>query len=500
MRGMRRRFAPDDGMTLVEVVIASAILFFIMTAILGLVGRTTLMSVQAKQMNAVNNAINSYVEWARVRPFAELDSLEATTFAAGEYTVSIVPHAEPTANQYLKDLWLGVTVTAPNGFMRVVNTMVIIHDRTQYMTQAEQSALTDPTIVILAASPPNGTPIWVDGSASYWKDGSGITRPVTLSARATATEGRTIEEVFFTANTDTTILQDVFGNTAEWLNPTWTNTPIFNVDLKQGGGTVFVEGERTVYAFVRDSAGVIRQSTRTWVVDNVAPEKPPWPVQLEDNGPGARLVFWPLVMDGTHPAYQYETSTRRQPLEPVAGWADWPLVGGYKGPATGYLLNTTPMSRYLANSRALSPRGLATAGGAGTYLVTRPLITGTYAVVRRGSTPKGWDVTATLAATPPSFESTGTTYQWYENDVLIGTTKAADSPTTAHTFIAPKVSVEGDPTAANFPARTYTVKVTTKPLGLPSNTANAPVTHTSNAVTTVAPAASGTFTFTGGTW
>lgn len=494
MRGMRRRFAPDDGMTLVEVVIASAILFFIMTAVLGLVGRSTLMSVQAKQMNAVNNAINSYVEWARVLPFAELDSLEATTVAAGEYTVSIVPQAELTENQYLKDLWLGVTVTAPNGFIRVVNTMVIIHDRTQYMTQAEQSAQTDPTIVILAASPPNGTPVWVDGSASYWKDASGVTRPVTLSARAMATEGRTVEEVFFTANTDTTILEDVFGNTAEWLEPTWTNSPVFSVDLKQADGTVFVEGERTVYAFVRDSAGVIRQATRTWVVDNLAPEKPPWPVQLDDRGTGARLIFWPMVMDGTHPAYRYVVSARKQPLEPVTSWTEWTVAVSYTGSATGVLLDGTPMSRYLSLGRALSPRGLTTANGPTAYLVTRPLLSGTYAVVRRGSTPKGWDVTPTLTATPPSFESTGTTtYAWYANDVLIGTT-------TEDTFLAPKVSVEGDPTAANFPVRTYTVAVTAKPLGYPSFANNPPVSRTSNAVTTVAPAASGTYTFTEGTW
>lgn len=494
MRGTRNRFASDEGMTIVEVVIASAILFFIMTAIIGLLGRTIAMANQSVQMNDVNNAIGTYTEWMRDIAFADLPSIESTTIAAGDYTVQIVPTVEDGENEYLKNVWLAVTVTQPNGFLRVVNTMVVIRDRDQYMSQGSQGPKTDPTIVFLAASPPDQTVVWLSGGMSYWKDSSGVTRPFKISARAIVTEGRTIDEVSFQLEDKYYLTDAITHEPAHWLNPTWTDTPLFSVDLGQvntDGVPIFAEGLRSVQAFVKDSEGVIRQDVRQYLVDNRAPDKPPWPVTLDDKGPSSRIWAWPLVMDGTTPSYGYITGLRQQPLAPVASWTDWPRVNVYSGPATAYLYEGKPMSRYLTNVSAFSPRGLATAYGAASYLVTRPTLTGTYVIKKRTAAPSGWTVDASLTATAPSFESTGTTYEWYEGTTLLATT-------TANTYSA-SVSVDGDPIATTFPARTYSVVVTTKPLGLPSNTANAPVSRTSNAISTVANVA-GTYTFTEGTW
>jgi Tfp pilus assembly protein PilV len=481
-------------MTIVEVVIASAILFFIMTAIIGLVGRTTVMAGQAKQMNDVNNAISTYVEWMRALPFAELDSLESTTIPTGDYTVQIIPTVEESGNQYLKNVWLAVTVTQPNGFLRVINEMVVIHDRDQYMSQSAQGIATDPTIIFLAASPPDQTVVWLKDGASYWKDASGVTRSFQISARALASEGRTVDEVYFQLEDTYDLKCAISGATARWMYPTWTDSPIVNVDLGQlnsDGQAIFREGLRSVQVFVKDSNGVIRQDMRQYLVDNRAPDGATAFVDLDDRGPGSRQFVWGLVMDGTTPAHTYAFQLRQQPETASTTYSQWPQVKYYEGRLTGYEYTGQPMTRYMANVIPLSPRRLA-APIKTAYVVTRPTLSGSYVINKRTSTPKGWTVTASLSVTPPSFESTGTTYAWYDGSSLMATTAEP-------TYKPAVVSVEGDPNTTPFPARTYSVVVTTKPLSIPSFANNPIVSRTSNAVTTVSNT-SGTYDFTEGTW
>lgn len=495
MRGIKERFASDSGMTIVEVVVASAILFFIMTALIGLVGRTTSMAAQARQMNDVNNAVSTYVEWMRGLPFVALDSIESTTIAAGDYTVQIVPTVEASDNEYLKNVWLGVTVTAPNGFIKAINEMVVIHDRDQYMTQSSQGPTTDPTVVFLAASPPDQTVVWLNNGLSYWKDSSGVTRSLQVSARAFATEGRTVDEVYFQLE-DTYDLKDaITGDTARWLYPTWTDSPLVNIHLGQldsDGVPIFREGLRTLQVFVKDSNGVIRQDVRQYLVDNRKPDTYPWPVSFTDNGPADRWITWPLVMDGTTPAAEYISAIARQPATGSATTSTWISSGTYRGRATAWKFPGLPMSRYYGVTAAASPRNLWSTISPSYFIVTRPTLTGTYDVQKRLTTPKGWTVTTSLVVTAPSFESTETKYEWYEGSTLTTTTAS-------NTYTPPAVTVEGDPATTPFPARSYSVVVTTRPLGYPSGTANAAVSRTSNTVTTVANP-TGTYTFTEGTW
>lgn len=501
MRGKLSRFAPDEGMTLVEVVVAAAILFFVMTAILGLVGRTTMLTVQARQMNSINNAVNSYVEWARNLPFEDVEvaptgSLDTTVVVTGDFTVQIVPSVQPhDTNSFLKNVWLGITATRSDGTMRVVNTMVVIHDRDQYMTEGSQTPATDPTIFFMAPSPPDGTAVWSDTSGSYWKDATGVTRPLQICVRAEAIGERTVDEVYAQGE-QTWDLEDVFGNFAHWFAPTWTESPVFAWDLKQTtelSEALVQEGTRSVYAYVKDSAGVIRYDMRQYCVDNKPPVAIPSPL-THDGGVGSMCgtLEWPTVMDGTSPAFAYAVDVRRQLATPTTAYSQWAIGGNYSGANTSFAVNSLPMSRLGARVRAYSPRGLTTTWSGWIHFVTRPKITGTFTVVRRATTPKSWTVNTSLAATPPSFESTGTTYAWYEGTTLLATT-------TTSTFAAPAVVAAGDPSIVPFPARTYSVVVTTKPLGLPSGEANAEVTVTSNAVATAA-GASGTYTLPAGVW
>src|SRR5512135_2825737 len=69
---LRRLRTDDAGMTVVEVVVASFILFFVLTAVLGLVGATTRTSISAKQRTAMTNAVSSYIEYVRSLPFDQV--------------------------------------------------------------------------------------------------------------------------------------------------------------------------------------------------------------------------------------------------------------------------------------------------------------------------------------------------------------------------------------------------------------------------------------------
>ena len=63
----------DDGFTVVELVIAAAILFFAMTALVGLLGASTSMTASAKSRSVLTNAISSELERIRALRIEEVD-------------------------------------------------------------------------------------------------------------------------------------------------------------------------------------------------------------------------------------------------------------------------------------------------------------------------------------------------------------------------------------------------------------------------------------------
>ena len=81
-RKPRGGFTSDEGMSIVEVVIASFILFFVLTAIIGLVWTTTEMGVNAKQRSAATNVMTSHMEWIRSLTFDEVAIQGTETSAA----------------------------------------------------------------------------------------------------------------------------------------------------------------------------------------------------------------------------------------------------------------------------------------------------------------------------------------------------------------------------------------------------------------------------------
>jgi Tfp pilus assembly protein PilV len=62
----------DEGFSVAEVVIAAAIMFFVLTAMIGLVGASQDMTVAAKRRTIVTNATAEYIERLRAVDFTKL--------------------------------------------------------------------------------------------------------------------------------------------------------------------------------------------------------------------------------------------------------------------------------------------------------------------------------------------------------------------------------------------------------------------------------------------
>lgn len=462
MRGICSHMRRDDGMTLLEVVIASVILFIILTGVLGLLGQTIMIGSQARQINVATNAVNAYVEWVRAQPFDTIDSsggsIETTTVVRGEYTVLIEPTVEEGDNDALKNLVLEVTVTRTDGTSYAYSTTVVIRDRDQHMTAAQRSPTTDPKISFVTPTPPDGTVVWHDEGTggSYWKDSGGTTRPVQISLKAEASEGRTVEVVDIWCD-DMFRLQDPFGNLAFWEVPEWTTMPSpFSWDIAQLDNDTppqrqVADGMRSIVAYVHDSNEVAVSAVRTLLVDNYPPVVPVpsdgSPV-MSHNPAGSmsgRLVWVPFP-DGSTNAYSYELELERTQADGT--WAEAP---GYVGSALSYAVPETPISRYQARLRAVSPRGLASDVVSAGPFFTRPTMAATtynFTYVNKNK----HRIAPSLRVSAPEFPVTGTvSYRWMRVDT--GQTLAT---TTTNQYTAPTVE-DVEPT--------YQVRVTFTPAG-----------------------------------
>jgi len=509
------RIRDDEGMTLIEIVVAAVILFIILTGVLSLLTQTTMMSAQAKGINVANNTVNSYVEWVRSLDFAEVDlSAESSagvladySVAAEGYTVGIVPSVTMGENGALKNVHLQVTITRADGASEAFETTVIIRDQEQYITVAQRDPLTDPVVGFVSPTPPEGAVLW----ETSWLDGA-ETSPIQIAATATASEGRTISTASIWVD-DQWKLKDSFGNLAEWIvgEETWTLSPYFAWDTLQIDEGVDADGNpysvaqvpdglRTVFCYVRDSADIAVYASRQFVVDN---EAPPAPVSVTHvaGTSMAGTLGWSQVYDGTTSAYGYRLQLARQgdtatidafPFDDGSGW----LTEQTDFTVTSVPPGDVPLARYFARVRAFSPRPLWSDYTDMTApFVTRPMLGGTYTVTRA---QKSWTITPNLTTTLPTFPVSGTvSYKWYR---VSGTTETLLATTTTPSYAVPAILKSTHPanaTTANYPVYYFRLKVVLTPAGYAGGET---LELTSNTVSTPYVADNGTFGFTEGTW
>ncbi|GAB4283850.1 MAG: hypothetical protein Kow0067_05290 [Coriobacteriia bacterium] len=507
---LRNRLVRDDGMTILEILIAAVVLFIVLTAILGLVGSTTMTSLQAKEKNVMVNAVNAYIERVQALPFDEVVVGTGTgelppeeTMTIGEFTVTIRPTIAAGSNPALKNLTLDVSVTSPKTSRTLtMNTTVAVRDRSQYLTQAVQDPATNPQVSFDdALTPPEAAVVW----DAAWQNGA-----LNIAASATAAEGRTIEVVECWID-DQYYMKNTFGDAARWTPKTldWSVTGfIWNTHqtepvLQEDGVTyvdeeVIADGMRTVSLYAVDNTGATSRVIRHFLVDNDPPGNPGTPVPSPRTSAITDLA-WTAASDGTLPADHYQVRMWKQASNqeladnPTAYWFEVP---GGTSTGASFVAETQAFSRYWAVVRAQSPRGLSSSYvNVGLPWISRPLLTGSYSVESRSTgNPKYWRVTSTLSASPPAFPVSGTTtYSFYRVDGGQSTLlQSGTSRTCEHT-----VQVDAKPSSANYPTVQYRVEVLVTPAGYGGGTQT---TVYSNTVATTYRGDSGTFTFTEGTW
>lgn len=508
----------DEGMTLVELVVAASILFIVLTGILSLLMQTIHMSAQARELNVANNAVNSYVEWVRSLDFEQVapsttptGSIETTVSHNGAYTITITPSVavspiDPHGN--LKELHMAVAVTRADGYARTFSLMALIRNREQYLVGGARNAATDPTITFTSATPTEGAVVY------------GTSTPIQVQAAAST--GRILESGSYWVDNVRKLRSATTTASAEWSIGTqlW-NPPIYYWDttFQESGTQWFPDGLRTVVVYVRDNTGIEVYKSRQLLVDNYPPANPTAPTHAGAGSMGGTLS-WPTVYDGTTLAPQYQiemrvqgsTSTTGDPFETGSAWSP---AQGYRGAEASWIVQAQPFNRYYARVRALSPRSVIALNADPTVeppntsawvkmaapFVSRPRLTGTYEVRVRGGAID--EIRPSLSVTPPNFALTsGTlvTAEWHmvesgvnnrgvpwTNDVVIGTTSGSSAWTFApstYTKITSKPSSIG-----------FYVKVTCTPGGFLGGTEG---TWTSNLGQCPTLTANGTLTE--GTW
>lgn len=504
MGDKRTQSARDEGMTLIELVVAASVLFIVLTGILSLLMQTIYMSAQARELNVANNAVNSYVEWVRSLDFEEVaesteptGSIETTVSQNGAYTITIVPTVEPSdldAEGNLKELHMQVTVTRADGYTRTSDIMVLIRNRNQYLVGTARSAATDPKVSFTSQTPTETAVVY------------GTSVPIQVTAQAS--DGRLLETGSFWVDNVRKLRSLTTTASAEWEigSATWNPTIYYwNTTFVEDGLQWSPDGLRTVVVYVRDSEGIEVYSSRQLLVDNYPPATPAAPTHSGAGSIGGRLS-WPGVYDGTTLAPEYQIQMRAQGSTSTSGnpfdtGSAWSAVPGYRGAQSSWVVAAQPFSRYYARVRALSPRSVIALAinptleppntSAWTNMaapfVSRPRLTGSYQVtLKNGSLDK---IKPTLAVTPPAFPLSSSTVscEWHRvetgtnsqgapwtNDVVMGTTTGSS----AYSWTpADATKITSNATGIGF----Y-VKVTCVPGGFmggttgtwPSNTATCP--------------------------
>lgn len=435
MRGTYHRGAADDaGMTIVELVFAASILFIILTGVLGLVGQTTLMSADAAQSNVMTSAVNAYVERVQGLDFEQVAIsgetsagvlLSVETTSVNGYTVQFEPYVanqyaipnDPSSKILYKNLHLDVTLTRADGDVESMSTMVVIRDRSEFLTRAERNPATDPTIGFLGGTPPDGAVVY-DG---YWRDGY-INRALYLAVRTDAITGRTIENVWMDVD-GLWLAADYLGNRAQWYPETqsWNISSFIwftrqKEDVVQTDGSVIQveaipDGVRSVTVYCEDSEGVRVSTTRTFLVDNRAPGNAGVPTPaLPLKAPWSVTLNWTPAMDGTTEADHYSfrcfrmATSAELAANPTKYWID--VINDTSVPGPSYTVATQPFTPYIGFNQAFSPRNLGSPAitWVAQAFTTRPVCTGTYTIAGRKVGPVWYYTTGVdLQVTPPNF-------------------------------------------------------------------------------------------------
>ncbi len=389
MRGIWSKLADDEGMTLVEIVIASVILLVVLTALIPLVYQTTLMTAQSTAQTKATNYVSSFMENVRAMPYEQVGivgsavlpgSLEPTvTVSLGDgYTIEMslavewVDDEEMTGAENYKRLNIDATITAPGRKPVTYSTSTFIWG-SPYTT----GDIVPPNVAFGSASPGSlevvsGSSVPLSGTASTSVPG-GFISSMSLKVDSSYVPNSTLETAQFSP-------MDNPASTGTWLWDTTAILALKNEDgtplLDEDGNPIYkifsMDGKRLLMVEARDNLGTYNHATREVIVDNYAPSMCA-SATAEAYRSRAVRATWAQAADGTDPAYAYNVALFRE------GGTDALSTTSVQQVTTTDLV-ADPFSRYYyrVQSKSIGGRIEADEWTTANTVTTAPELTGTY--------------------------------------------------------------------------------------------------------------------------
>ena len=436
------RHRRDDGFSVAEVVIAAAVMFFVLTGVVGLMGASSQMSVQAKQKSVLVNAVASEIDSIRAMPF---DAIQTGSVEREMNGVAIV---------------IDMTVETKQSLGTAVYKRVIIDAagtmQGKTLTYRTTAAIRNPENNMTLTTDPDAPQIEFASEAPAADEvlfGSERLAggAINLRTRAYSPAGGLSEVRYGVENQ---VLVQSSGSPAVFApsgNPYFAS-PTWNT-LSSG----VVDGFQTVAVTVEDDQQRTATVKRRYIIDNqpaLAPGVPTgvgidafsidlsWPA-ARDGGVGADSSAW-------YWASQYEYIIYREPLTGGGSPTSWPIAKSEivhagetpavaimnAGPLSGVAVvaapgpalsrTTRPFSRFFVRVKSGRPRGIGTAYADATQMiVTRPEIicdSSAQSSVAVGNKKGGYPFSVTLNVTKPNFPYTGTpSYVVQSKDLSVAT-------------------------------------------------------------------------------
>ena len=401
---MARPRRNDDGMTVFEVVIAASILLFALMALLGLLGVSSTMTARAKTQTVAVNAANSVVEKIRAESFPTLsqtgvDSICATSSGAvGNVNTVITGVLTPERTA-------GVSQTDPPSYYKLEVTVVatgigspVTFTTSTYIRRWRMESdptRVKPTVAFTSSSPVQSDIVWGDRQVGATANSN--MPSVSLVRLGVYGKGTPIVET----------------SASPWaVNGTWHTTD-------------WSDGDVALTAEARDGLQ-LAISSRTVVVDNLAPSSYPTPTLSAVTSTNTVIWKWDAVQDGDVAVNQYIFKVWKQSSTSSAFALDGAALTLTPSVSNGlqtHTILTTSFSRYYVSVRGCGPReikygapgsGLGHEGTSGIY-VSRPSAGGsTCTIVDAGKSNSKASFKAVLKTDSPTFANTSSdgTYHW----------------------------------------------------------------------------------------
>jgi len=409
-----KKRADDAGFTLVEILVASAIMFFVATALFGLVSTSTLLSVTAKADAVAVNAANSFLEQVRRLAYADVTQTRVNTLARASsrtidgITVSVTATVTPQwfaeqnrdhDDSAYKHVSVTVRATPLAGRPFVLTTGTFVSN---LRTTDSAGTGPGPNVELTAATPRAGA-VWGSVPLGMSADSGD---PGAILARLEITAGGAVISEKFTSEQSDSLSVD------------W-NTAATNVD----GTPRFPDGTYVMRAKAWNDRNQLDQEIWSLTVDNHPPDTPGTPTVRSTIANTAVIFGWSPARDGSDWVRDYLVEWQIQSATgPSFSTLGTPqtLIPADPTSLVTWTGNTTALSRYRINvtsrgpvASGRTPPQLSSQTISATF-ISRPSLAGsTVNVTDAGGNNRRAILNLNLMCDAPGFGTTGvTTYRW----------------------------------------------------------------------------------------